>query len=372
MKLTIFALAGLAAATAVPQHRHVTPHVHHHVDLVRFSTTDCAKGTAIGATHTIKRGDCSTFRKHKGKSVAAVKATISHNRMNRIGLNENCRVVLYSEEKCKGEEVPTDDMWLHNGQCRSAKNIAARSVKLKCWKTTNGAHEGPEILVEEDEVEDVVLTTIKGAQGHPAQTRTVQQAATQSSDGIIFLTGPAQSKSLVTIHVPITAATPQVLTVQQQPEPQPVTTIQHQPAPKPVVTIQQQPAPKPVVTVQQQPGPGPAMTIQQQPAPKPVVTIQQQPAPRPVVTIQQQPAPKPVVTVQQQPAPKPPVVTIQQQPGPGPAMTIHHPHVHKETIKVITLTIPVTEAKTIHWTTVTTTMGLSEFLAQQTAKAKPN
>ncbi|PIA94458.1 hypothetical protein CB0940_08922 [Cercospora beticola] len=282
MKFSIIALAGLAAAAAPPADPHVVPHMHHHVNLERFSSTDCVRDTDVGDKHTLKRGVCYELHKH-GRTVTAARSSIEHNRKNRIGTTENCRVYLYSDEKCKKNEVPTEDLWNHSSQCGKIKPIKARSAMLKCWKTRDGAQDGEAIVFDEDSDNIDVVTTI--VQGPQAQTLTLQQpAAVQSSNGILWLSGAAPSQSLVTVAVPVAAApTPQAQ-------------------------------------------PGTVLTIEQHPQPKPVTTI-----------------------------------------GPANARTTIHVVQQHESVRVITLTVPVTKNEEIHWTTVTTTMGLSEFLAKQTA-----
>ncbi|KAM3416529.1 hypothetical protein BST61_g8119 [Cercospora zeina] len=309
MKFFMFALAGLAAA----QHAHPGPfHFHHHIDFERFTTGNCTPGTEIGHTYSLKQDQCTTPHVHHKAAVVGVRATVTNNYKQRIGREQNCRVILYSEEQCKGTEVRANEMWHQDTLCTSIKSIEYRSATLKCWK----AREGPwdsKLVVEEDEVNEVnesdqvLVGTTNGAQGQPAQALTLQQSAVSVSDAL-FLTGSAESKSMVTIHVPVSDPTPQVLTIQQQPEP------------------------KPVVTVQQQPEAGTTVTVHRHPH--------------------------------------------------AHATTVHHPHAHVttihrpnaqvETVKVVTLTVPFTKEEAVHWATITTTMGLSEFLARQTATAKLN
>ncbi|GIZ45103.1 hypothetical protein CKM354_000828600 [Cercospora kikuchii] len=283
MKFSIIALAGLAAAAATPADPHVVPHMHHHVNLERFSSLDCVKDTDVGDSHTLKRGVCYELHKHM-KSTTAVRSSIEHNRKGRIGTTENCRVYLYTDEKCKSNEVPTEDLWNHSSQCGKITPIKARSAILRCWKTRDGAQDGQAIVVDSDSDDNVEVTSI--IQGPPAaQTITLQQpAAVQSSNGILWVSGAAPSQSLVTVAVPVAAAP----------------------------------------TPQAQPGT--------------VLTIEQHPQPRPITTI-----------------------------GPANARTTIHVVQQHESVRVITLTVPVTKDEEIHWTTVTTTMGLSEFLVKQTA-----
>ncbi|PPJ50698.1 hypothetical protein CBER1_07681 [Cercospora berteroae] len=282
MKFSIIALAGLAAAAAPPADPRLLPHMHHHVNLERFSSPDCVKDTDVGDTHTLKRGECYELHKHM-RGVTAVRSTVEHNRKNRIGNTENCRVYLYTDTKCKRDQVPTEDLWNHSSQCGRVKPIKARSAILKCWKTRDGAQDGQAIVVDEDSDDPIEVATI--LQGPQVQTITLQQgAAVQSSNGILWLSGAAPSQSLVTVAVPV-AASP---------------------------------------TPQAQAGT--------------ILTIEQHPQPRPVTTI-----------------------------GPANARTTIHVVPQHETVRVITLTVPVTKNQEIHWTTVTTTMGLSEFLAKQTA-----